>query len=230
MICPRYWIKHLLARRALRGYPLYDVPHKRAEKTMTEAEAQENFDYFMSVRLGRFAFFVDWMRRNFAVEATLDGEGLTAVSNWADDYGGGLIQYPGHLALDIWANYCPIWDSAHAGFNVMIDVGIFQGEYLTAKRPKLLWEIYRGHEIEPTTFGSTQLLKPCVGGFPRFWKGFPLRAGASAVINGRGISTVGDHMARSGALILDAKQNLHLSNFADGEDPLIIGDYRNEPI
>jgi hypothetical protein len=39
-----------------------------------------------------------------AVEATLDGEGLTAVSNWADDYGGGLIQYQGHVALDLWAN------------------------------------------------------------------------------------------------------------------------------
>lgn len=51
MIYPRYWIKHSIARRALRGYPLYDVPHKQSERTMTEAEAQENFHYFMSVRL-----------------------------------------------------------------------------------------------------------------------------------------------------------------------------------
>src|SRR5258708_37602086 len=89
MIHPRYWIKHAFARRALRGYPLYDVPHKRAEGKMSEAEAQQNFDYFMHVRLSRLAHFTDWLRNNFAVNAALDGEGLRAVGRWADDYGGG---------------------------------------------------------------------------------------------------------------------------------------------
>ncbi len=70
MIHPRYWIKHLVARRALRGYPLYDVPHKQAERAMTGAEALENFNYFMSVRLGRLAYFVHWMTKNFAVKTT----------------------------------------------------------------------------------------------------------------------------------------------------------------
>jgi len=230
MIRPRYWIKHFIARRASRGYPLYDVPHKQSERTMTEAEAQENFHYFMSVRLHRLAYFLEWLRENFAVNATLNGEGLTAVSNWADEYGGGLIQYEGHVALEIWANYRPIWDAAYAGLNVMIDIGIFQGEYLMVKRPKLHWEIYRGQEVEPATYGSIQFMKPCLGGFPRFWNGFPLRAGAGAIINGRGLATVGDHMARNGSLVLDAKQNLHLSNFLDGNDPLVVGDYRNEQL
>jgi hypothetical protein len=230
MIHPRYWIKHLVARRALRGYPLYDVPRKQAERTVTETEARENFDYFMSVRLSRLAYFTDWIRKHFAVKATLDGEGLTAVSDWADAYGGGLICAEDHVALNIWATYEPIWDAAFAGFNVMIDIGIFQGEYLIAKRPRLGWEIYRGQEIEPATFDSIQFMKPCLGGMPRFWNGFPLGTGLSAVINGRGLAMIGNHMARRGALITNARQVLHLSNVADGEDPIIIGDYRNETI
>lgn len=55
MIRPHFWLKHFLARRAVRRYPLYDVPHKRAEATMSEAEVQENFAYFMRVRLDRFS-------------------------------------------------------------------------------------------------------------------------------------------------------------------------------
>jgi hypothetical protein len=230
VIHPRYWIKHSITRRALRGYPLYDLPHKQLESATTKAEAQENFDYFMSVRLHRLAHFSEWLRKKFSVNATLNGEGLTAVSNWADDYGGGLIQYEGSVALEIWANYRPIWDTAYSGFNVMIDIGIFQGEYLLKKRPKLYWEIYRGREVEPATYGSIHFMKPCLGGFPRFWNGFPLRAGAAAIINGRGLATVGNHLARNGSLVLDAKQNLHLSNFIDGNDPLVVGDYRNEQL
>jgi hypothetical protein len=228
MIRARYWIKHAMARRALRGYPLYDVPHARAERAMTEAEAQENFDYFMSVRLRRLASFVDWMSQHFAVELTLDGDGLRALSAWADEYGGGLVPGAAHDALDTWATYAPIWSGAYAGFNVMIDVGIFQGEYLIAKRPRLGWEIYRGHEIEPATFDSIHFMKPCLGGFPRYWRGFPLRAGAGALINAHGLATIGDHMSRKETLISDAQKNLQLADVAEGDDPVIIGDFRNQ--
>ena len=230
MIHPRYWIKHFLARRAIRGYPFYDVPHKRAERTISAAEAQENFDYFMSVRLSRLAHFVGWLRMNFAVEATLDGDGLTAVSNWTDKYGGGLIGNEGHIASTIWEDYQPAWTVKYAGFNVMIDLGIFQGEYLIFKQPRLAWGIDKGQDVEPTTYSSTQFMKPCLNGMPRYWNGFPLREGASAVINARGLATVGDQMSRGAGLITSAKQVLYLSHVPDGEDPAIIGDYRNEPI
>ena len=206
MIHPRYLIKHAVARRALRGYPLYDVPHKRPERAMTEAEAHENFDYFMSVRVGRLAYFTDWMRKNFAVKATLDGDGIAAVSDWADNYAGGLIRDDGRVPLDVWATYAPIWEDAYAGFNVMTDIGIFLGEYLIAKRPRLGWEIYRGHEIEPTTFESAQFMKPCLGGFPRFWKGFVLETGMGAVVNARGLATIGDRMSRTRTLIHGAQK------------------------
>lgn len=76
MIHPKFWLKHARARRALRGYPLYDVPHKQAEGTLSEKEARENFDYFMRVRLERLAFFQEWLKKNFGVNATLDGDGV----------------------------------------------------------------------------------------------------------------------------------------------------------
>ena len=226
MIRPRYWIKHLTARRAVRGYPLYDVPHKRAERTMTESEAQENFDYFMNVRLARLAHFVNWMDEHFSIRPTIDGDGLTAVSNWADEFGGGLIRR--NDALNTWATYEPIWNDSDAGFNVMIDIGIFQGEYLIARRPRLGWEIYRGREIEPATFESIAFLKPCLGGFSRFWNGFPLEAGAGALLNAHGLATFGDHMSRSRSLITNAQQNLYHSNIPEGDDPVVVGDHRNE--
>jgi hypothetical protein len=230
MIHPRYWIKHAVARRALRGYPLYDVPHKRLEREMTEAEAQENFDYFMSVRDSRLAYFTDWMRRNFSVKATLDGDGITAVSHWADEYAGGLVRNDSHIHLEVWSSYVPIWREAYAGFNVMIDIGIFIGEYLIAKHPRLAWEIYRGHEFEPATFESTNFMKPCIGGFPRFWKGFVLVTGFGAVINARGLSTIGDRMSRTKVLVHAAQNNLLHADVADGENPVILGDFRNEQL
>ena len=63
----------------------------------------------------------------------------------------------------IYGTYQPRWEGALAGYNVMIDLGIFEGEYLIIKRPKLRWEIYRGHEIETETFNSIDFMKPCLG-------------------------------------------------------------------
>lgn len=221
-----------MARRALRDYPLYDVPHKRLERDMIEAHAEENFEYFMEIRQSRLAHFVDWMKEHFSVRVTLDGDGLVAVSNWADEYGGGLLQSDYQAVdLSVWAKYAPAWRDENAGFNVMVDLGIFQGEYLIAKRPQLVWEMYGGRDIEPSTFDSEHFRKPCLGGFSRYWNGFPLRAGVGAIINGRGLATIGDHMARPRSLVTDAQSNLYLSNIPEGIDPVItIGDYRNEPL
>jgi hypothetical protein len=231
MIYPRHWISHMVARRALRDYPLYAPPHKGMERDMTEAKAEENFDYFMSVRRSRLAHFAEWMNSHFAVKVTLDGSGLTAISNWADKYGGGLLSADCKaVAPTVWATYRPTWNNLYAGFNVMIDIGIFQGEYLIARRPQLVWEMYRRRDIEPSTFDSEHFRKPCLGGFSRFWNGFPLRAGASAIMNGRGLATFGDHMARRRSLIADAQSNLYLSKIPEGTDPIIIGDYSSEPI
>ena len=57
---------------------------------------------------------------------------------------------------------------------------------------------------------------------------FVLAAGVGAVINARGLATIGDRMSRTETLIHGAQKNLQLADIADGENPVILGDYRNE--
>src|SRR5262249_16769491 len=136
MIHSRYWLMHASARRAARNYALYDVPHKQAERTLDEARVQDKLAYFMRVRLDRLSFFRNWLRTNFRIDAALDGDGLRTVSRWVDEYGGGLIgDEPNRQA--IFENYQPRWQNEYAGYNVMIDIGIFLGEYLITKRSRL---------------------------------------------------------------------------------------------
>lgn len=232
MISPLFWYKHARAQRALKNYPIYDVPHKRAEGELPEREAQENFDYFMRVRLQRLAFFQDWLCRNFSVTASLDGDGVRAVSRWVDDYGGGLIGDDRYVA-QIFDSYQPHWEGRYAGYNVMIDLGIFLGEYLVSKRPRLHWEIYRGHEVEPETIGGPSYMRPHLGGMPRGWGCEVLRAGgAGPIVRSREESHLrfDGRRRQTGGLIEQAKSALYCSRLPDGDDPIIIGDSSNEPL
>jgi hypothetical protein len=77
--------------RALGGYPLYDPPHKIEERLLTKEKAEENFAYFMGVRLERVAYLQGWLHRHFGVTATLDEKGVRALSRWGNDYTGFLL-------------------------------------------------------------------------------------------------------------------------------------------
>ena len=64
----------------------------------------------------------------------MDGNGLLALNTWINAHGGGLIGDHPNTAT-IFATYHPAWVDEYASYNVMVDVGIFIGEYLIAKRP-----------------------------------------------------------------------------------------------
>lgn len=81
MVVRKFWL-----RRALRGYPLYDPPHKVEERLLSEELAANNFAYFMRVRLDRMAYFQDWLRRYFLVTLTPDTKGVRALSRWGNKY------------------------------------------------------------------------------------------------------------------------------------------------
>jgi len=216
-------------RRAIRNYPLYDVLHKQAERTLGEERVQDNFAYFMGVRLERLAFFRSWLRTNFLIDVDLDGDGLRKVSRWVDACGGALIPHePNRQA--IFEGYHPSWESEYAGYNVIVDIGIFLGEYLIAKRPQLFWEIYRGHELEPDCFDSTDYLKPCLGGMPRLWKSFPLMTGYGAVRNSRYLALIRNYSASGDILLGMAKSTLYRSRLPDGTGAIVLGDSSNEPL
>lgn len=168
MIHPKYWLKHARVKRALIDYPLYDVPHRRAERTMSEAEAQDNFDYFIRVKSERMAFFQEWLSSNFETKASVGGDGVRAVSCWIDEYGGGLIGDELE-SQSIFSSYQPRWVDRYAGYNVIVDIAIFLGEFLLAKRPRLYWKMQRGHEQDPKPNESVNYLRPCIGGMPKNW-------------------------------------------------------------
>ena len=159
MINPRYWIRHASVRRALRNYSFYDVPHKCAESSSREEEVRENFAYFLHVRLERLALFQDWLRRHFRLDASLDGKGLRKLSRWVDTHGGGLLGDESDR-MTIYCSYQPRWEGAYAGYNTMLDLGIFLGEYLIAKRPKLYWESIAVTKASHITVARTKQRHP----------------------------------------------------------------------
>jgi hypothetical protein len=91
MTLPHVRLKRLWLRRALRGYPLYDPPHKVEEYLLSRAQAGENFDYFMRVRERRVTFFTDWPRRDFRVVITPDDDGVKALNRWGNRFAGLLL-------------------------------------------------------------------------------------------------------------------------------------------
>ena len=225
MIYPKLFFKHWKVRRAIGNYPLYDVPHKQAEEPLGEARVQENFAYFMRTQLDRLAYFQKWLGEWFGVRASLDGDGLLAVNAWINVYGGGLIGDRFGSAT-VFATYQPTWVDEYIGYNVMVDIGVFLGEYLIAKRPKLHWEIYRGHLDEDGELTGPNLNRPHVGGFPRQWGKDVLGLGYGSVATARLMSHVG-HSALVGdpnGLIKHCKTSLHLANVPNDDRPFIFGD------
>lgn len=231
MIYPTLLFKHLKVRRALGDYPLYDVPNKQEERTLDETHVQENFAYFMRVRVDRLASFQKWLREWFGVRATLNGDGLLALNTWVNAYGGGLVgDYPNRAK--IYATYQPVWVGEYAGYNVMVDIGIFIGEYLIAKRPRLCWEIYRGDPNDEGELTGPNLKRPQLGGFPRGWGDDVLGLAYGAAVDARKMSHIGHDplVSDRGGMIKHCKQTLHLANVLDDGSPFIFGDYSNEPI
>jgi hypothetical protein len=147
MAARKPWLKH-----ALRGYPLYDPPHKVEERLLSEELAANNFAYFMRVRLDRMAYFQDWLRRYFLVTLTPDTKGVRALSRWGNKYAGLLLNVsPTGHPTETYFTYEPAWVGNEAGCNVVFDMGITLGEFLIANCPKLHWDLEPTSAILPST-------------------------------------------------------------------------------
>jgi hypothetical protein len=239
MIYPHLWLRHWRVRRALGRYPLYDVPHKVREGDLPEEKARENFEYFMAVRLERLAFFQSWLGRRFGVDASLTPAGVKAVDGWVDAYGGGLVgDFPQvkepdstePSPLGIFARYARPWEGQNAGLNVAVDLGIFMGEYCILKRPKLYWEMYQGHAIEPATFRSTGYRRPCLAGFRGLWKSDTITAGYECLANSRGLAKIGHSNLsyRKNVVVECVKSILYDARLADADQ--FMEDSSHEPL
>src|SRR4051812_32360629 len=149
---PQMWLRRIWLWRVMKDYPLYDPPHKLEERLLSKAQAAENFDYFMRVRMHRMAYFRDWLRRYFRVRLTPDTKGVKALNRWGNKYAGLLLEAkPNGNPTDTYFTYKPSWTGENAGCNVLFDMGITLGEFVIANCPRTRWDFDPISAVLPRT-------------------------------------------------------------------------------
>jgi hypothetical protein len=236
MIKPQYWLKHWQARRAVVGYPVYDMPHKgeAEEGDLTEPQVHENFEYFMRVRQERLAFFRDWMKRHFHLDLSLDGNSVIALEDWLWDRGGGLLEDRPNIG-SIYACNDPRWEGALAGYNIAIDAAILVGEFLISRRPHLHWTHCGYSLVGNGQYEESRLHHPFIGGFPmKSLSSHPIYETFGTMKGSLQQSKIGEprYRAPRSGIVYDCRSKLYLANVPEPKDgeAFIFGDYSNEPI
>ena len=113
MLLPWMWLRKRKLEPLLKNYPLYDAPHKKEERGLPKAQAQENFDYFMRVREERAAYFAKWLKKNFGVTIEADERGVAALNWWVYKYGSLLL--PSRKEQMGYFTYDPPWTGGCSG-------------------------------------------------------------------------------------------------------------------
>ena len=158
--------------RALSEYPPFDPPQKVEERLLSRAEAAENFDYFMRVRLDRLAYFRTWIDQRFGFKISLDESGVRELSHWGNEYAGFLLlKGPDGHPTSSYFDYDPPWTGENVGLNVLFDMGIALGEAIIANCPKIHWDIDPVSALLPATAkllkqtSGTSFQRPSLTGF-----------------------------------------------------------------
>jgi hypothetical protein len=167
----RYWAAQRRVRRALTGYPVYRPPHEGIEMLMSDADADANFDDFMSQRAAR----VEGLRHflaPFGVSLGFSEAAKSSLDAWLAEYGAFLYVREKGSSYD---SRLPAWEGARLGLNVIHDLAVFLGDFAVQESPALRWEMYRdvptGLQAQMETFQ-----KPVIAGFPNNprWRFYPL--------------------------------------------------------
>jgi hypothetical protein len=134
----RHWFSELRITLAVDGYPIYRPPPQGIEIAMSEREATENFEYFMSQRATRIAHLRDLLAR-FGVAVDSSEQTKRALDMWIFRYGGFLYV---HESGSSFLTHNPRWNGARAGLNVIFDLAVFLGEFAIGADPGLRWEMF----------------------------------------------------------------------------------------
>ena len=154
---------------ALKDYPEYAPPH-RGSTYLKRAQAEENFDFFMSQRATRLAYLEKFLAR-FSVPLKLEPEGLPPLDAWMLRYGGFLVPPIGYEAIGSLERYDPAWTAAYAGMNIIHDVSVFAGEYIVKFNPHARWALFVGDGKR----GAHEMMgyyHPCIFGIHPHHPGF----------------------------------------------------------
>jgi hypothetical protein len=187
--------KQIVERRqvlspALVDYPLYQPPHRqgpnclRRRDNQTEeayvsyiyehvARSDQNFLFFMEQRATRLAALQTFLGK-FGVNASLDDTGLASVSAWFPDNGYALANLRDPRVLQAFYQMQTPWIEGLRGLNVLFDLGVYFGESLIKKQPRLHWKHTHGSSDNGVSLGTGYEIE----GFHRKAKGNWLDPGA----------------------------------------------------
>src|SRR5262249_7726016 len=94
----------------------------------------------------------------FGVEGALADGGVTAVSEWLPQYGGLLVEHI-RSGATMWALYdfARPWTGELQGAHAVFDLGIYFGECVIARNPRLRWDVRVYDRPAPKPAGPTPL-------------------------------------------------------------------------
>jgi len=102
------------------------------------------------------------------VSASLDDAGIASVSAWLPDNGYALANFRDKAVVDTFYEMRTRWTEAVRGLNVIFDLGVFLGESLDRKQPRLHWKYILGS----SDHGESRLTGYGIEGFRRKPKGY----------------------------------------------------------
>ena len=163
--------KRQLLSAAIADYPLYQPPIRQGPNFLRRtpqqseedyvryareyvARSEQNFEYFMGQRTARLTALQTFLQE-FGVHASLDDIGLANVSVWCPDNDFALVndlQNP-DVRQTFYQMKIP-WTEELRGLNVIFDLGIFLGEMLIKRQPRLHWKYKHGSSDDGESAGT----------------------------------------------------------------------------
>lgn len=102
--------------------------------------SDQNFTYFMEQRVTRLAALAAFLDE-FGVVASLDDAGLASVSAWFADNSFALVSsLRDKTSREAFYRMQTPWTEQLRGLNIIFDLGVFLGEALIRKQPRLHWK------------------------------------------------------------------------------------------
>src|SRR5262249_579311 len=145
----------------LSDYPVYEPLHRQGPNFLRDqqgnqsaeerlqsvrafvARGEENLAHLMAHRDERLTALRNFLLR-FDVTLALDDPGLQAVSAWRPGNIGVLVaNHRDHATRQAFFQHAS-WVGKWCGLNVIFDLGVFLGECVIARRPKLRWKYVGG--------------------------------------------------------------------------------------
>lgn len=130
---------------ALADYPVYELPKWDSATKSPRDAATEYAQFFLDNRAHRLDSLRKFLAR-FDVALSFDDAGVMALSTWHPLYA--------DLLLDEWTEEIQLsyiyfdqpWAAGLLGLNVVFDLGVYFGECMLFRNPRLRWSPMRYHD------------------------------------------------------------------------------------